>query len=252
MMRSRASRRRPRPIRARPDRSGDGQWVTKAAQTVLRQAAIAVLIFGLASFGLTANQPYRPLVASVVGYASSAHHTYDDITAWVLSLRGLQIPASWQEVQEVWLRLRGQGDGGAPKGDDWGLIWPAQGPITSGFGWRAHPIHNDIRYHTGVDIGAPLGAQVVAARAGEIAETGSDDIWGLYVLIQHDRDSSTFYAHLGQVSVSKGQQVSRGQSIGTVGNTGQVSDAHLHFEIREKGNPVDPEPLLRAAATGGS
>jgi murein DD-endopeptidase MepM/ murein hydrolase activator NlpD len=231
---------------------GDSQWLSKAAQTVLRQAAVALLIFGLASFGLAGQQPYRPLVLRAIGYAALSHHTYDDITGWVLSLRHLTIPTSWPEVQEVWWRLRGQGSNtpNDPAKPDWGLIWPAQGPITSGFGWRTHPIHNDIRYHTGVDIGAAEGAQVLAARAGKVTETGLHDVWGNFVLLEHDSDSSTFYAHLAEIVVAEGQELPKGAMLGTVGKTGQVSEAHLHFEIREKGNPIDPEPLLHAAQGG--
>jgi murein DD-endopeptidase MepM/ murein hydrolase activator NlpD len=239
-------------IRAGGSGGQDVGWASKALHTILRQAAVALLVFGLACFGMLGSQPARPLIERLVSYASATHHTYDDVVGWVIQLREAGLPVSWPRAQEVWLRLWQRApEGGAQGGPDgtpaWSLIWPVKGQITSGFGWRTHPIYNDIRYHTGVDIAAEPGTPVVAARSGIVAETGSHEVWGNFVLLEHDADTASFYAHLDTIAVSKGAKLDRGQTLGAVGKTGQASNPHLHFELREKGEPVDPEPLLRAA-----
>ena len=239
------------PVEPRLAREGERPWLWRAGLTFLRQAAVAVILFGLVSFVVATDPPYRPLVTRAARYAARADHTYDDVVAWVIGLRDIRVPDDWDEVREVFWSWRGapaaESDGQA---SNWAMVWPVAGEITSGFGWRTHPVHNDLRYHTGVDIGAPEGTEVVAVRPGTVVETGHDDTWGNYVVVRHDPEISTFYAHLATIVVVADQQLDRGRMVGTVGRTGTVSEAHLHFELREKDLPVDPEPLLRAGRNG--
>jgi len=125
------------------------------------------------------------------------------------------------------------------------MQWPCSGcPLTSTFGWRTHPIFGDARFHAGIDLGAPIGAPVLAADAGTVIVAGSAPGYGTLVVVSHGvaggRDLSTAYGHLSTIGVSVGQQVARGARIGEVGNEGNSTGPHLHFEVRRNGEPVDP------------
>ena len=124
------------------------------------------------------------------------------------------------------------------------MLWPADGPLTSEYGWRTHPIYGDRRFHAGIDIGAGYGSSVVAAADGVVVYAGSAQGYGTLVLISHGsrngKDLATGYAHMSALLVSEGQKVSRGDQVGRVGNEGNSTGPHLHFEVRLDGDPVDP------------
>jgi len=124
------------------------------------------------------------------------------------------------------------------------FLWPASGPLTSTFGWRMHPIFRVMRFHAGIDIGASYGAPVSAAADGVVTSAGDASGYGTLVVISHGtrggQDLSTAYAHMSQLLVSVGQHVGRGQQVGAVGNEGNSTGPHLHFEVRLDGSPVDP------------
>ena len=115
-----------------------------------------------------------------------------------------------------------------------GLIWPVSGPVTSPFGYRWG------RLHAGIDIGVPYGTPIHAAASGTVVLAGWNGGYGNYTCIDHGGGMATCYAHQSSYAVSSGAQVSQGQVIGYVGNTGHSFGAHLHFEVRINGNPVDP------------
>ena len=114
-----------------------------------------------------------------------------------------------------------------------GLIWPVNGPITSGFGWRWG------RMHEGIDIGASCGTPIHAAAAGTVIFSGWMDGYGNFVIIDHGNGLATAYGHQSAIYVSGGS-VSQGQTIGAVGSTGHSTGCRLHFEVRVNGSPVDP------------
>jgi murein DD-endopeptidase MepM/ murein hydrolase activator NlpD len=115
-----------------------------------------------------------------------------------------------------------------------GLIWPVSGPVTSPFGYRWG------RLHAGIDIGVPYGTPIHAAASGTVVLAGWTGGYGNYTCIDHGGGMATCYGHQSSFAVSSGAQVSQGQVIGYVGNTGHSFGAHLHFEVRINGNPVDP------------
>ncbi|GGK22975.1 hypothetical protein GCM10010965_14800 [Caldalkalibacillus thermarum] len=136
------------------------------------------------------------------------------------------------------------------------LAWPVPGHsrITSPFGPRVHPITGQRSFHNGVDIGAPRHVPVVAAESGRVVTVvshcreGNQSCgggYGNYVVIEHGSGLRTLYAHLWSTSVRVGDDVLRGQIIGTVGSTGRSTGPHLHFEVRINGSPVDPMPYLQ-------
>jgi murein DD-endopeptidase MepM/ murein hydrolase activator NlpD len=118
-----------------------------------------------------------------------------------------------------------------------GLIWPVNGPVTSGFGWRWG------RMHEGIDIAAPAGTPVHAAAAGQVIYGGWMGGYGQIVVIDHGNGLATAYAHLSAIWISGGS-VSQGQGIGAVGCTGSCTGNHLHFEVRVNGHAVDPMGYL--------
>jgi murein DD-endopeptidase MepM/ murein hydrolase activator NlpD len=123
--------------------------------------------------------------------------------------------------------------------------WPVSGPITSPFGMRADPFGHGFTMHTGLDIGAPMGATITAAAGGRILFAGWYGGYGNAIIIDHGGSTVTLYGHCSQIFVGKGQDVQRGQAIGAVGSTGMSTGPHLHFEVRVNGIPVDPSGRLR-------
>jgi murein DD-endopeptidase MepM/ murein hydrolase activator NlpD len=107
-------------------------------------------------------------------------------------------------------------------------------PITSLFGWRVHPISGVARLHTGTDIGAAMGAPVLAAAAGNVMLADNLGGYGLAVALEHQGGmQQTLYAHLSEIYVKPGEIVQQGTVIGRVGSTGASTGPHLHFEMRE-------------------
>ena len=116
------------------------------------------------------------------------------------------------------------------------LVFPLSipAPITSLFGWRIHPIFGSARFHSGTDIGAPLGTPVLAAYAGQVVMADFLGGYGLAVALDHNQGKQqTLYAHLSEVFVKSGDRVKQGAVIGRVGSTGNSTGPHLHFEYRE-------------------
>ena len=125
------------------------------------------------------------------------------------------------------------------------FMWPANGPVTSGFGYRIHPIFGTRTLHAGIDIGAAYGSSAWAGDGGTVTFVGAMSGYGNVVVVDHGGGLATTYNHLSAFSVSSGQSVSRGQQVGAVGCTGYCTGPHLHFEVRVNGTPVDPMPYLQ-------
>lgn len=124
------------------------------------------------------------------------------------------------------------------------MIVPCLGEITSGFGWRVHPILGYQRFHSGLDFGADYGTTINASDSGTVIFAGWYGGYGNAVIIDHGGGVTTLYGHASELYVSEGQTVQRGQPIATVGSTGLSTGPHLHFEVRQNGDPVDPAAYL--------
>ena len=120
--------------------------------------------------------------------------------------------------------------------------------VTSGFGMRSHPVLGFTRAHKGFDFAAPSGTPILAAADGEVMQVGWMRGYGRTILLGHGQDRETRYAHLSAVTpgLRPGDRVSQGEVIGRVGRTGLATGPHLHYEIVEAGQPIDPS---RAPAT---
>lgn len=116
--------------------------------------------------------------------------------------------------------------------------------LTSSFGLRANPFTGHPTFHAGIDLAAPVGTDVFAARDGTVSATGFDRVLGNFVRLEHPDGYETVYGHLSRVVISLHQEVRSGMILGRVGSTGQSTGPHLHFEIRRQGAPQDPVPLL--------
>ena len=125
------------------------------------------------------------------------------------------------------------------------FVYPVRGRFTSGFGMRNDPFTGRRRFHNGIDLAGPIGTPIGAAMPGTVvhteAQTGN---YGKFVIVRHDGGFQTLYAHLDSFAVRKGQYVSQGQTIGSMGNTGRSTGPHLHFSIIRNGSFVDPLGFL--------
>ena len=127
------------------------------------------------------------------------------------------------------------------------LAWPVPGytRITSKYGMRTHPITGVYKLHTGVDIGAPMGANFVAANDGIVVKAGYNGAYGNMVIIDHGGGIQTLYAHGSEITVNVGDTVKRGETVVLkVGSTGYSTGAHAHFEVRINGVTTDPLPYI--------
>jgi murein DD-endopeptidase MepM/ murein hydrolase activator NlpD len=124
------------------------------------------------------------------------------------------------------------------------FVFPANGRISSGFGNRRHPILGYSRFHGGVDFAASYGSTIRAADSGRVIFSGWYGGYGQTVIVDHGGGLSTLYAHASRLFVSEGQAVQQGQAIAAVGSTGLSTGPHLHFEVRQNGNPVNPAGYL--------
>jgi murein DD-endopeptidase MepM/ murein hydrolase activator NlpD len=119
-------------------------------------------------------------------------------------------------------------------------IWPVQGWVTSGFGFRANPFTGLTQMHEGMDISNRIGTLIVATADGIISDIGSDWAHGRILVISHGFGMMTRYSHLNKVLVRVGQKVKRGDKIAEVGMSGKTTGPHLHYEIKLNSIPVNP------------
>lgn len=164
-----------------------------------------------------------------------AHEIHEDIDA--LEREQAQIEAKIRAAQGLGTTIPAGPIRGGGR-----FIWPINGPLTSGFGYRVGP--GITRFHQGLDIGDPEGTPIRAAGSGTVILAGYNGGYGNYTCIDHGGAVSTCYGHQSAIHVSTGQHVSQGQVIGLVGNTGYSFGAHLHFEVRVNGTPVQPLSYL--------
>ncbi len=188
---------------------------------------------GLGNAQVAAKQPAQPQPETQVAMAEPQQRidAAPAPTAPVTSAPQASTPAAPSPTQP------------APSQSASGFAWPLRGAIIVGFGKQASGERND-----GINLAAPSGTPVHAAGNGKVIYAGNElEGYGNLILIQHDGDWVSAYAHNSELKVSRGDTVQRGQTIAAVGNTGSVDQPQLHFELRRNSTPVDPLPHLAGA-----
>jgi murein hydrolase activator len=125
------------------------------------------------------------------------------------------------------------------------LPWPTDGRIIAAFGAQVHPRFGTRTFRNGIDIEAGEGREVGAVYGGHVIYTGWFKGYGNLIILDHDNEYYTLYAHIADILVKEGDDVRQGQKIGTVGDTGSLEGPRLYFEVRFQGKPQDPEQWLR-------
>lgn len=120
------------------------------------------------------------------------------------------------------------------------FIKPTSGRLTSPFGYRIHPVTRARSLHTGIDLANSSGTAILASKNGVVERVGYQGSYGNVVIINHGNGVTTLYAHLSGFNVRVGQNVQQGERIASMGSTGRSTGSHLHFEIRQNGNAVNP------------
>lgn len=193
----------------------------------------------------TAEQ--KKIVASIQVSRSKKNDELSKINS-TISMLDQQERELEQKSAEIanWIRsVKNKRAGGYTGGS---MIWPAPSStlITSPFGNRWHPVLRRNKYHTGIDIGAASGTNIVAANKGTVILAGWQDGYGNTVIIDHGGDIVTLYGHASKLLVSEGDEVEAGAVIAKVGSTGLSTGPHLHFEVRKNGDPVNPLDYVSA------
>jgi murein DD-endopeptidase MepM/ murein hydrolase activator NlpD len=171
----------------------------------------------------------------LAGLQQGRHEAEEDVEA--MAARSAELAA---QIRAAASSESSGGGGGGSSGSGTsssGFIWPVNGVVTSGFGWRWG------RMHEGIDIAAPSGTPIRAAAAGTVIYAGWMGGYGNLVIIDHGNGLATAYGHQSAIYVGGGS-VSQGTVIGAVGSTGNSTGPHLHFEVRVNGSPVDPMGYL--------
>jgi len=122
--------------------------------------------------------------------------------------------------------------------------WPLRGPVNSGYGGRVSPWSTQSEFHSGLDIGAPVGTPVKSPAPGTVVFAGIHPEYGQTLIIDHGHETKSLYGHLSKLQASMNQTVQRGEVIALSGNTGRSSGPHLHYEIQVKGQSVNPTSYL--------
>ncbi|PCJ19130.1 MAG: hypothetical protein COB02_08760 [Candidatus Cloacimonadota bacterium] len=124
------------------------------------------------------------------------------------------------------------------------FIWPYRGRMGDKMGWRTHPVTKKRNHHNGVDIAGPIGAKIFAVDSGVVIHARFSNISGNLIIIKHSNGYNSRYAHCSKMMVRVGQKIKQGQKIAEIGNTGRVTGAHLHFELRKGKKVLDPLKYL--------
>lgn len=123
------------------------------------------------------------------------------------------------------------------------FVLPAAGEISSAYGWRRDPFTGERDFHHGIDIASPSGSEIFATQAGRVVFNGWKKGYGRMVEIEHEDGLTTIYAHNAKNLVDEGEYVNRYQPIALVGNSGKSTGPHVHYEVRENGEPIHPSKL---------
>lgn len=175
---------------------------------------------------------------AIMAAEDAANATIDKLVAELEAQRAAEAAAA--------AAAGGGGSGGGNANATGSFLWPVASYVyvSSRFGLRVHPITGEKKSHTGIDIASNQGTAVYASDGGSVTLAGSNGGYGNCIMIDHGNGYVTLYGHLSSISVSVGQTVSQGATIGAVGSTGFTTGPHLHFEVLKNGTRIDPEQFF--------
>lgn len=176
---------------------------------------------------------------AIMAAEDAANATIDKLVAELEAQRAAEAAAA--------AAAAGGGSGGGGSANASGsFLWPVASYVyvSSRFGLRVHPITGEKKSHTGIDIASNQGTAVYASDGGSVTLAGWNGGYGNCIMIDHGNGYVTLYGHLSSISVSVGQTVSQGATIGAVGSTGNSTGPHLHFEVLKNGTRIDPEQFF--------
>lgn len=255
-----------KPPRTRSSRAGGEDWVLGA------QALLSLAVLGLVMAAKLLQWPILPqlrttftaLMQPEQGIFLSDERNFAAFTEEVTRTVSKTVSALWQNASgtatpETATRNLHAKSQPAPSGaslesylPNFSLVFPLPGQAsakTSGYGWRADPMGGSgTDFHLGNDLAAAEGTSILAAADGIVRVAAVHPSYGNYVRILHENGDETLYAHLQYLFVHVGQPIHQGEQIGTVGDTGNTTGPHLHFELLHKGIRYDPSEALQTAA----
>lgn len=167
-------------------------------------------------------------------------HQYDTTVRDITIYNGLANPDRILPGQILYIPMRSVAALSALPRRRVAMQWPLQGRISSGYGYRIHPVLKTRHFHGGIDLVAPEGTKVLAAASGRVISVGKRGNYGLAVVLEHAGGITTWYGHNSKVLVQVGDYVKQGQAIALVGRSGLVTGPHLDFRIKIGDQTVDP------------
>ena len=175
---------------------------------------------------------------AIMAAEDAANATIDKLVAELEAHRAAEAAAA--------AAAAGGSSGGGSANASGSFLWPVASYVyvSSRFGLRVHPITGKTKSHTGIDIASNQGTAVYASDGGTVTLAGWNGGYGNCIMIDHGNGYVTLYGHLSSISVSVGQTVSQGATIGAVGSTGNSTGPHLHFEVLKNGTRIDPEQFF--------
>lgn len=221
--------------------------------TLIQAIAAAIIIAVITVIRLFSGNLYQDIQAGIEG---------EGVAGLDVSDAASQVMSYMQE-NETFSQLFPASEGKENQGD--GAVWTsvilsdnhldcaskkdlacpvAYTKITSGYGYRTDPFSGQSVLHKGMDMAVPEGSTVLAAGNGVVAACAYDEVGGWYVVIDHGDQLQTYYGHLSKISVKQGDLVCVGQEIALSGNTGKTTGPHLHFEVVDNGQNVDPADYI--------
>ncbi len=210
------------------------------------QATASPVIGGLVSEGMLICQPEKfvPRVTAVQQNDQSFFGTLGPETSAPGSVKTYSLKVVSKSHSSDRSKVLKNGQNGFDDAQKC-LLMPVSGRVSSLFGKRRHPTRDSWHFHSGIDIVAPKGTAIFAAKSGKVTYSGWKRGYGMVVIVDHGDDMETVYAHCSKVQVKNGQSVNGGQRIASVGSTGVATGSHLHFEVRRGGNVRNPFRYLR-------
>lgn len=221
--------------------------VEEARDDVATQRAAAaahlVAMKGLESKAVSAAAVVRQQVAA----RTSAQATASEVKRHDLAVLA-KLKKEEERIKQLIIERARQAKGGYEGATSGILNMPVDGPVTSPYGWRSHPIYGYWGLHDGTDFKADCGQKLWAVAGGRVLEEYYSDVWGRRLYLDlgnfNGKNVTVIYNHLTSYNVGVGDRVSRGDVVGYAGTTGWSTGCHLHFTLMVNGNPVDPMPWI--------